>query len=91
MIDRDEIIRLAKLSKFSLDEVDIKTLTKDIKSIINFADKIDSALEGEQHFEDEPGTIYRNDNVEPSYSPGLILKNAPTFENDFFKLPRREE
>ena len=92
MIDRDEIIKLAGLSKLTLSDDEIETLTADMQSIVSFADKICNV-----NFYDADGICaenlqpLRDDKVTASYSQETILKNAPTSENGFFKLPRRGE
>lgn len=92
MVERDEVIKLAKLSKLTLSESEIDRLTVDMQSIVSFADMISKA-----EFDETDGISIENpqplreDIVVESYPRGLILKNAPTAEDGFFKLPRRSE
>lgn len=92
MVEREEIIKLAKLSKLTMSDEQIETLTKDMQSIISFADMIEKAKC------DEPDSIsisnpqpLRSDEVHSSYPREEILKNAPTPDDGYFLLPRRAE
>lgn len=92
MVERDEVVKLAKLSKLTLSDKEIDALTVDMQSIVSFADMISKAKY------DEPNGIYaenlaplREDDVIPSYDREDILKNAPTAEDGYFKLPRRSD
>lgn len=90
MIEKEEVLKLAKLSKLSFTEEEIAKLTVDMQSIVSFADMISKA-----EFEEKEGIVpdslqpLREDTVIPSYEREDILKNAPTPEDGFFKLPRR--
>lgn len=92
MVEREEIIKLAKLSKLTLSEAEIDKLTEDMQSIVSFADMISKA-----EFDETDGISIENpqplreDVVVESYPRELILKNAPTPDDGFFKLPRRSE
>ena len=92
MVERDEVVKLAKLSKLTLSDEEIDILTVDMQSIVSFADMISKSKY------DEPNGIYakdipplREDVVVASYDRDDILKNAPTAEDGYFKLPRRSE
>ncbi len=90
MIEKEEVKKLAKLSKLSFTEQEIEKLTVDMQSIVAFADMISKA-----EFTQKEGIVpdslqpLREDTVMPSYPRDEILKNAPTPEDGFFKLPRR--
>ena len=92
MVEREEVIKLAKLSKLTLSDEEIDRLTVDMQSIVSFADMISKA-----EFDESDGISIENpqplreDLVVQSYPRELILKNAPTAEDGFFKLPRRSE
>lgn len=92
MVERDEVVKLAKLSKLTLSDEEIDILTVDMQSIVSFADMISKSKY------EEPNGIYakdvaplREDVVITSYDREDILKNAPTAEDGYFKLPRRSE
>lgn len=90
MIEKEEVKKLAKLSKLSFTEEEIEKLTVDMQSIVSFADMISKA-EFAQKEGIAPDSLQplREDTVIPSYPREEILKNAPTPEEGFFKLPRR--
>ncbi len=90
MVEREEVIKLAKLSKLNLSDEVIDKLTAEMQSIISFADMISK---GKCDFTDvlADGTSpeLRKDEVKESYDNEDILKNAPTRDGNYFLLPRR--
>lgn len=92
MVEKEEIIRLAKLSKLTMSDEQIEALTADMQSIISFADMIGAAdcEEPDGISIDNPPPL-RSDDVGDSYPREDILKNAPTCEDGYFLLPRRSE
>ena len=92
MVEREEVVKLAKLSKLTLSDEEIDRLTGDMQAIVSFADMISKAK-----YEEADGISandlppLREDVVKASYDREDILKNAPTPEDGYFKLPRRNE
>ena len=92
VVEREEVVKLAKLSKLTLSDEEIDRLTGDMQSIVSFADMISKAK-----YEEPDGISandlpqLREDVVRASYDREDILKSAPTSEDGYFKLPRRNE
>ena len=92
LIEKEEVQKLAKLSKLSFTEEEMEALTVDMQSIVSFADMISKAEFSEKDgIEPDSLQPLREDTVLPSYPREEILKNAPTPEDGFFKLPRRND
>lgn len=92
MVEKEEIVKLAKLSKLTMSDEQIEALTVDMQSIISFADMISAAsCDGPDGISIQNPPPLRSDSVGESYPREDILKNAPTQEDGYFLLPRRSE
>ena len=91
-ITREDILKIARLAKLSVEEDQLDDLTADMRQIIAFADTISAAREGEE-FDGFGGlsNAFREDVVRPSYDRQAILQNAGGGEDGFFCLPKRKE
>jgi aspartyl/glutamyl-tRNA(Asn/Gln) amidotransferase C subunit len=92
MITRDDILKIAKLSKLSIEDEEIEALTKDMAEIIQFADTINTAVEDENmEFDDISNIInaFHEDEVIESFDSDLILKNRDGGEDGYFLVKRR--
>ncbi len=90
-ITTEQVEYVAKLARLNLTEIEKTKLTKDMESIINFADKLNEL--------DTTGVeptalvipiqnVFREDIVHTSYDRDKILANAPSKENGCFKVPK---
>lgn len=91
MITKQEVEKLAKLSKLRFTDEELESFTREMTEIIEFADTINrnvgdltSEPEGERVMEMEQ---LRDDEVKPSYSNEDILSNAEN-SNGFFVVRR---
>lgn len=93
MVNTDDIKKIAKLAKLSVDEAEIEELTKDMQEIILFADTINLAMEGEDDVEfDDINNIvnaFHEDVVIESYAREDILKNKSGGENGYFLVKKQ--
>ncbi len=92
MVTKEDVTRLAKLCMLDLTEEQLEALTKDMQSIVKFADTINAA---EAKDRDNTGindifNAYREDDVKPSYEQGDILKNVDGGEDGFFAVSSRK-
>ncbi len=91
MITKQEVEKLAKLSKLRFTDEELESFTRDMSEIIEFADTINrnvgslaSEPEGERVLDME---CLREDEVKPSYPNEDILSNAEN-SNGFFVVRR---
>ena len=93
MVNTDDIKKIAKLAKLSVEEAEIEELTKDMQEIILFADTINLAMEGEDDVEfDDINNIvnaFHEDVVIESYAREDILKNKSGGENGYFLVKKQ--
>ncbi|MDR1210036.1 MAG: aspartyl/glutamyl-tRNA amidotransferase subunit C [Clostridiales bacterium] len=90
-IEKSEIKKLAGLSKLSLTDAEIDSLTGDMRSIIAFADKISGAAISVGDDDYGAARELRADTVGVGecFTPGVLLSNAPTDDGAYFILPRK--
>lgn len=93
MITREEVLKIAKLAKLSVNEDEIESLTHDMIEIINFADTINTLVKDEEieDFDDINKIVnaFHEDVVEESFDRELILKNAEGGDNGYFLVKRK--
>ena len=78
MVTREEILKIAKLSKLSVTEEELDGLTAAMGEIIAFADTINAAGAAAGEFDNINNlqNAFREDEVVPSYPRDEILKNV---------------
>lgn len=91
MIDREEILKIARLAKLSVPEEELDGLTADMGQILSFADTINAAGAAGEEFDSVSGlsNAFREDKVIPSYPREAILHNVDGGEDGFFYVSKR--
>ena len=89
--DKSSLLKLGKLSKIKIDDDKLSSLSKDLGSILNFIDRLQS-IDTE---EADPTSnslnqslVMRDDIAIDKNSANEILENAPEKELDFFSVPK---
>ena len=90
-IDKDTVKHISKLARISLDENKVKSLSKDLTSIMKFIEKLNK-LNTEKI---SPLTSIinaslksRKDEVKDGKIRDQILKNSPEKNDEFFVVPK---
>ncbi|MFA6984348.1 MAG: Asp-tRNA(Asn)/Glu-tRNA(Gln) amidotransferase subunit GatC [Sedimentibacter sp.] len=89
MIKKDEVLKMAKLAKLSVDENEIEQLIEDMSKIIEYADSINNIAETVDVEFDNINNIvnaFNEDIVLDSYDRDEILKNREGGENGYFAI-----
>lgn len=84
----DELAHLARLEFNSEQKVQIK---QDLERIIDFCDTLKGLdTEGVEPliYVSNEHNVLRNDEVSPPFEKELALKNAPSKDSDYFKVPK---
>lgn len=92
MVTREDILKIARLAKLSVEETEIEQLTKDMSEIIEFADTINTAVDDEDTEFDDINNIvnaYHEDEVIESFDREEILKNSESVGNGCFVVKKR--
>ena len=90
-IDKNQVKKVAKLSRISLDDNKIDSLSKDLDSILTFVEKLNELDTKEiktlKSITDKTLEA-RNDIVDDGKIKNDILKNSPEKNEDFFIVPK---
>ena len=88
MLSKQELEDIAMLAKLEISNESFAQLLSDMKSVVEFANRIGSVkLEKEEFFGfDNLKNKFRADEVVESISQHEILKNSKAVEEGFFKL-----
>ena len=90
-IDKNQVKKVAKLSRISLDDNKINSLSKDLDSILTFVEKLNELDTKEiktlKSIADKTLEA-RNDIVHDGKIKNDILKNSPEKNEDFFIVPK---
>ena len=89
--DKNSLLKLGKLSKIKIDDDKLSSLSKDLGSILNFIDRLQS-LDTEEVDPTsnslDQSLVMRDDIAINKNSANEILENAPEKELDFFSVPK---
>ena len=90
-MDKNQVKKIAKLSRISLDEKKLESLSKDLSSILNFVEELNKL---DTH-KIEPLTSIidktlepRSDKIDDGKIKDQILKNSPEKNEEFFIVPK---
>ena len=90
-IDKNQVKKVAKLSRISLDGNKIDSLSKDLDSILTFVERLNELDTKEiktlKSITDKTLEA-RNDIVDDGKIKNDILKNSPEKSEDFFIVPK---
>ena len=90
-IDKSQVKKVAKLSRISLQDNKIDSLSKDLDSILTFVEKLNELDTKEiktlKSIADKTLEA-RNDIVDDGKIKNDILKNSPEKNEDFFIVPK---
>ncbi len=86
MVTKEEIMKIAILSKLFVADDEIDKLTEDMGEIISFADTINNAADEGSEFDNinNLSNVLREDEVVPSLEREKILQNAKDSDNGCF-------
>ena len=90
-IDKNQVKKVAKLSRISLDDKKLESLSKDLVSILNFVDqlnKLDTSKVIPLSSVLDKTLVPRNDKINDGEKKNEILKNSPNKNEDFFIVPK---
>ena len=91
-LSRDDVLKLAKLSKLELTEVEIERFRTELSSILDYVEQLNKAdVTGLKPTYQVSGlkNVMRDDEViDYGYKPADLLKNAPALEKNQFKVKK---
>jgi aspartyl-tRNA(Asn)/glutamyl-tRNA(Gln) amidotransferase subunit C len=91
-LTRDEVLKLAALSKLRLSDEEIEKLRSELSEILSYVETLDKVdTEGLQPTYQVSGlkNVYRRDEIKDyGYPLDSLLKNAPAVQDGQFKVKR---
>jgi aspartyl-tRNA(Asn)/glutamyl-tRNA(Gln) amidotransferase subunit C len=91
-LTRDDVLKLAALSKLRLSENEIEKLRAELSEILDYVemlDKVDTAGLAPTYQVTGLKNVMRPDEIKDyGYSPDELLKNAPVIQDKQFKVRR---
>jgi len=90
VIDRDQVLHVAKLARLRLDEDEIERMSSELSTILDHIEKIEELdlddVEPTSHVV-ELENVLRADEPRPSWPRERILEPAPDVADDGFRVP----
>lgn len=90
-VSREEILHIANLANLSLEEDEIDTYLLHLQDILNFANIVNNVpVEGLDITigANERKNVFRKDEIKVFKDNEALLQNAPSKEQNMFKLPK---
>ncbi len=90
-IDTALVRHIAHLSRLTMDDAEISSMARELTAIVEYIDQL-----AELNTDDVPEmahalqvhSVFREDEIQPSYDPDKSLLNAPRREGEFFRVPK---
>ena len=90
MIDREQVLHVARLARLELSEEEVARMTGELSAILDHIEKIATLdLDGvppTSHVVDVPNAL-RPDEPRPSLPRDVAFANAPSVDEDGFSVP----
>jgi len=88
-LTKEEITRLATLSRLTVPEAELETVVQDVGAILGFVDTIQSVqLDSESVNDSELNNVFREDAVHPLVAVHDLIEAAPLHQDHFVKVPK---
>ena len=91
VIDNDTVIRVASLARLKLSDADAASYSKQLASIISYISKLNetdtSLTPPTSHPLGVLKNVFRTDIIKDTIGAEEALRNAPSRQSDFFKVP----
>lgn len=90
-VSKEEILHIANLAQLNLEESEIDTYLLHLQDILNFANIVNNApVDGLDITvgANEAKNVFRKDEIKVFEDNESLLQNAPTAEQNMFKIPK---
>ena len=90
-VSKEEILHIANLARLNLEEDEIEKYRENLQDILNFANVVNNApVEGLDVTigANEVKNVFRKDEINVFEDTESLLQNAPSQEQNMFKLPK---
>ena len=90
-VSKEEILHIANLARLNLEENEIEKYIENLEDILNFANIVNNPpIDGLDITigANEAKNVFRKDEIEVYEDNSSLLQNAPTQEQNMFKIPK---
>ena len=90
-VSKEEILHIASLARLNLGEDEIEKYRENLQDILNFANVVNNApVDGLEVTigANEAKNVFRKDEIKVFEDTKSLLQNAPSQEQNMFKLPK---
>ena len=90
-VSREEILHIAKLANLEIKEDEIEKYATNLEDILNFAEIVNNAPVDGLNVTigaNEKKNVFRKDEIKIFEDNEALLQNAPSKEQNMFKLPK---
>lgn len=90
-VSREEILHIANLARLNLEENEVDQYIDNLEDILDFANIVNNApIEGLDITigANETKNVFRKDEIEEFEDNSALLQNAPSAEQNMFKIPK---
>lgn len=86
LITRDEVLKIAKMSRITIHEDEIEPLIKHLESVLAYAARVGQVATYDQAPLPQNVNVFREDVAIP-FNAERIKQEAPEIEEDYFVVP----
>ena len=90
-VSKEEILHIANLARLNLKEDEIEQYIDNLQDILNFANIVNEAKVDDLDITigaNEAKNVFRKDEIKNFDDNEALLKNAPSKEQNMFKIPK---
>lgn len=90
-VSKEEILHIANLARLNLEESEVQEYINNLQDILDFANVVNNApIDGLDITigANETKNVFRKDEIEVFEDNAALLQNAPTQEQNMFKIPK---
>ena len=90
-VSKEELLHIANLARLELKDNEVEDYLKNLENILEFSNIINNAPTNDLDITigaNEAKNIFRKDEVKVFEDNEALLKNAPSKENNMFKIPK---
>ena len=90
-VSKEELLHIANLARLELKDNEVEDYLKNLENILEFSNIINNAPTDDLDITigaNEAKNIFRKDEVKVFEDNEALLKNAPSKENNMFKIPK---
>ena len=92
IIDKNTVKHVALLSRLDLSDEELDIYSRQLESILSYISKLNEVntkdVQPTSHALSTLKNVFRKDSLKSSLKVEDVLKNSPSSEGDFFKVPQ---